>query len=204
MKISLKSDFPVDDAACRARTGKTMSEWFAAIDARGGAGAGRRETINWLYEQMNKDVWWPTTVWVEFERARGIVNKKDGLAEGYNICVTKTIAAPVAEVYRAFTDPAAGQWLGLAAPAAEGTAYSDDGGNSGTWLRLRPGKDVRLKWQTAGVNTATQVDGMFADKGKGKTGITLNHQRIQTREEADGLREAWAAAFERLKARLEA
>jgi uncharacterized protein YndB with AHSA1/START domain len=204
MKINLRSDHAVDDAACRAKTGKTLPEWFAAIDARGGAAAGRRETITWLYEQMDKDTWWPTTVWVEYERARGVVNRKDGLSEGYNICVTKTIAAPVAEVYSAFTGTASPDWLGSATPASEGSAYSDDGGNSGTWLRLRPGKDARLKWQTAGAPNPTQVDASFADKGKGKTGITLNHVRIQTRAEADGLREAWSAALDRLKARLEA
>lgn len=79
----------------------------------------------------------------------------------------------------------------------------DDGGNAGTWARLRPGKDVRIAWTTAGVATPTQVDAAFADKGKGKTGITLTHNRIQTREEADGLREAWGAAFVRLKAAMD-
>ena len=47
------------------------------------------------------------------------------------------------------------------------------------------------------------VDVTFQDKGKGKTGLMLNHHRIQNRPEADGLRAAWSAAFDRLKAMLE-
>ena len=43
----------------------------------------------------------------------------------------------------------------------------------------------------------------LADKGKGRTGITLTHNRIQTRAEADGLRAAWGTAFDRLKSVLE-
>ncbi len=43
----------------------------------------------------------------------------------------------------------------------------------------------------------------FADKGKGKTLVTLMHNRIQNRTEADGLRAAWGAAFDKLKQMLE-
>lgn len=44
---------------------------------------------------------------------------------------------------------------------------------------------------------------LFADKGKGKTGITLNHTRIQERRAADRLRAGWSACFDALKALLE-
>ena len=104
MKIAYQSDFPVTDTACQQATGKTLKQWYDALDQRGGTTQKRRDAINWLHAEMNKDVWWCTTAWVEYERAKGIVNKKDGLIEGYNICVTKTIAAPLPEVYAAFTD----------------------------------------------------------------------------------------------------
>ena len=34
MRLELKSDFPVTDAACRKETGKTMKAWFDEIGAR--------------------------------------------------------------------------------------------------------------------------------------------------------------------------
>ena len=37
------------------------------------------------------------------------------------------------------------------------------------------------------------------DKGKGKTGVTLNHARIQSRRDADELRSGWATALDALK-----
>lgn len=202
MNIQLTSDFPVTDEGCKASTGKTLSEWFAAIEAFGPE-KGRRDVINWIYNETGrgKDVWWPTTLWVAYEESKGIV-KKDGLAEGYNICNTKTIAASVDSIYAAFTEAGKNAWLGCST-AAEGAPYSDGGGNTGTWLRLRPGKDVRIAWQTKGVPHGTQVDASFTDNGKGKTLINVMHSRIQTREEADGLRNAWGEALNRLKAELE-
>ncbi|QYK52203.1 MAG: SRPBCC domain-containing protein [Fimbriimonadaceae bacterium] len=192
MKIELRTDNEVSDASCKASTGKTLTEWFAWIDQEQ-SGKGRRDAIQALYDATGrgKDVWWPTVIWVEYEKSKGIV-KKDGLAEGFNICSTKTIAASVDDCYNAFVGS-----------AKEGDAYSDSGGNQGTWTRLRPGKDARIAWQTAGVETPTQVDVAFADKGKGKTGVTLMHQRIQTPEESDGVRRAWAEYFDSMKTKLE-
>ena len=201
MEVILKSDFEVSDAGCKASTGKTLQEWFALIEANTDV-KGRRDVIQWIYNETGrgKDVWWPTTIWVEYERAKGIVNKKDGLGEGYHLCCTKSVNAPIEAVYAAWMDNAS--WLGANTPS-EGAAYEDDGGNTGTWVRLRPGKDLRMTWLTKGVSTPTQVDPQFTDTGKGKTGINVNHARIQTRDEADGLRTAWADALNRLKAQLE-
>ncbi len=206
MKVIHKSDFPVTDAACKKATGRTMKEWFKAIEAQGDIAGKRRDAINWLHAEMNKDLWWCTTVWVEFERANGVV-KKDGLAEGYNICVTKTIAAPVAEVFAAWSDPdQLSRWFGanVSASVKDGGAWDDGCGNSGEYLRVRKNKDLRFNWENADAASVTRVDVAFADKGKGRTGITLNHQRIQNRKEADGLRKAWGEVFDVLKTQLEA
>lgn len=202
MNIVLKSDFAVNDEACREVTGRTLAQWFEAIEARG-PGIGRRDTISWIYDETGrgKDVWWPTTIWVEYEAARGIVNKKDGLAEGYNICVTKSVKASSQAVYEAFTEAGKNEFLGCNT-AHEGAVYTDQGGNQGTWARLRPGKDIRLTWRTNGVNTPSTVDITFNEKD-GKTAIAVMHNRIQTREEADGLRVAWSDALSRLKLQLE-
>ncbi|MDX2033617.1 MAG: SRPBCC domain-containing protein, partial [Blastocatellia bacterium] len=61
-------------------------------------------------------------------------------------------------------------------------------------------KDLRLSFENPAFSAPMQVDALFQDKGKGKTGLTVNHTRIQTRAEADGLRAAWAEALDRLKA----
>lgn len=200
MKIVLKPDFPITEEACKEATGRTISEWIEAVNAKGAELKGRREAISWMYDANDKkDVWWPTTIWVEKERREGTV-KKDGLAEGFNICSTKMVAAPVSKVYAAFATPGPAAWFDGVIEADHNLRSNQ--GHTGRATRVRQDKDLRYVWQTKGVENATELDVMFADKN-GKTGITLSHSRIQTRDEADGVRSAWGDALNKLKAELE-
>lgn len=209
MLVEYKSDFPVTEAACKKATGKGLKEWFAALDAKPELNQKRRDAVSWMAESIgatSTDIWWATTIWVEYERAHKVVNKKDGRAEGYNICSTKTIAAPVADVFAAWTDAGAlAEWFGAGVnlDLTDGGKWNDGDGNSGEYLRIRDNKDLRFTFNHADAEAPTLVDVTIADKGKGKSGLTLMHQRIQNRPEADGLRNAWSQAFERLKQYLE-
>jgi uncharacterized protein YndB with AHSA1/START domain len=200
MRIDLIPDSPVTDEACLAATGRTITQWIEAMEEQGATCKTRRDAISWLVPQMNKDFWWPTTIWVEMERRKGIV-KKDGRAEGYNICSTKTVNAPIAAVFAAFATPGELNWFG-------GVVESDHSikspeGHVGTATRVRQDKDLRYVWQTKGSSDPSEVEVMLSEKA-GKTGIIVNHNRIQTRNEADGLRRAWGEALTKLKQQLEA
>jgi uncharacterized protein YndB with AHSA1/START domain len=201
MKCTLKPDHPVTNEAAKAATGKTLDQWFAELDKQDGLKQGRRANNSYVYEQK-VDLWWCTTIAVEYER-RHDVRKKDGLLEGYFICSTKTIGAPPAEVFKAWTNAAElSKWFGAGSKAEvkDGGTYQNKDGDKGTFLRVRQNKDIRMTWENPAFSSATQVDVQFQDKGKGKTGLLVNHTRIQTRAEADGLRVAWAATLDQLKA----
>jgi uncharacterized protein YndB with AHSA1/START domain len=204
MKSTLKSDHPVTNEAAKAATGKTLDQWFAEFDKADGLKLGRREINSRLYAQK-LDLWWCTTIAVEYEKHHD-VRKKDGLFEGYFVCATKTIAAPVADVYKAWSNGTElSKWFGTATKAdvKDGGTFGNKDGDKGTFLRVRENKDLRLTFETKGISAPTQVDVQFQDKGKGKTGLLVNHTRIQTRDEADGLRAAWADALDKLKTTLE-
>jgi uncharacterized protein YndB with AHSA1/START domain len=205
MKYSLKSEHPVTNAAAKTATGKTLDQWFAELDKADGLKLGRREINNRLHEQK-LDPWWCTTIAVEYEKHHD-VRKKDGLHEGYFVCATKTVAAPAADVFKAWSSSAElCRWFGAVTQAdvKDGGAYQDRDGTSGTFLRVRSNKDIRMTFENKNLTAPTQVDVQFQDKGKGKTGLLVNHTRIQTREEADGLRAAWAEVLDTLKSVCEA
>jgi uncharacterized protein YndB with AHSA1/START domain len=200
MKCTPKSNYPVTNEASKAATGKTLDQWFAALDKQDGLKQGRRANSSYLAEQ-GVDLWWFTTVAVEYER-RHDLRKKDGLLEGYFICSTKTIDAPAAEVFNAWSSAAElSKWLGAGSKAdvKDGGTYQNKDGDKANFLRVRQNKDIRMTWENPAFTSPTQVDVQFQDKGKGKTGLLVNHTRIQTRAEADGLRVAWAAALDQLK-----
>ncbi len=201
MKSTLKSDHSVTNEAAKAATGKTLDQWFAVLDKMDGLKQGRRAINNHLYEQK-VDPWWCATIAVEYEKHHN-VRKKDGLFEGYFVCATKTIAAPPAEVFKSWSSGAElSKWFGSGAKAdvKDGGAFETKDGDKGTFLRVRLNKDIRMTFQNKEFSAPTQVDVQFQDKGKGKTGLLVNHTRIQTRAEADGLRAAWAEALDHLKA----
>lgn len=206
MQYKLETEQPLTDATCKAATGRSLKEWYALLDEQDMLKQGRRKATWWLMEQGVKDAWWMTTIAVEYERHKGQL-KKDGLYEGYGICATKTIAAPLAVVYSAWTDGATlSKWFGLGTQAdvRDGGGYSNKDGDQGSYLRVRENKDLRLTWENPAFSSKSLVDVTFEDKGKGKTLVMANHSRIQTRPEADGLRSAWGAAQDKLKELLEA
>ena len=200
MQVTNRSDHAIDEATCKAATGKTLKEWFAELDAIDGIKKGRRECVNHI-NATAKDAWWPTTIYVEYERHHGIL-KKDGLAEGYTICVTKTIGAPVAKTYGVWTDPKRfAEFFGDNGrqDLSEVGSIACDAGCRGVFSRIRPEKDLRFTWQHPGCTAPTTVDVQFQDN-KGKTLMNVMTSRIQSRDEADGLRNAWTDALNKLKA----
>jgi len=201
MKINFEPDHPVTNNAAKSATGKTLDQWFAELDSRDGLKQGRRANNNYLAEQK-VDFWWCTTIAVEYEKHHDL-RKKDGFFEGYFICATKTIGAPTDQVFKACSSGEnLSKWFGAGTKAdlKEGGSYENKDGDKGQFLRVRPNKDIRMTFENKGLSAPTQVDIQFQDKGKGKTGLLVNHTRIQTRGEADGLRTAWAAALDQLKA----
>jgi len=204
MKVAYETDQPMTDEACKAATGKTMAEWYAAIDAIDGLKIGRREVGNFLYEACNKEAWWPGALTVEYERHHNKV-EKDGRPKGYFICSTKTLNVPVDEAYNAWTSEAAlAPWFGkgVKVDLQEGGELVDPDGNRATFKRIRENKDLRFTW--VGENgDESLVDVVFTDKGGGKTGLLINHDRLQTKAEADGIRRAWSEALDLMKKHLE-
>jgi len=99
MKVVNQPDQPVTDVDCKKATGKTLKQWFKELDTADAPKLGRRDTVKRIFDEK-PDAWWATTIAVEYESHKEI-QKKDGLPEGYTICVTKTIAAQVVAVYKA-------------------------------------------------------------------------------------------------------
>ena len=141
--------------------------------------------------------WWAQTIAVEYERARS-VHEKDGRPKGYSICVTKTIAAPAERVFDGF-----GGAKVLKAELAEGGAFATPDGNRGSFTKVTRPKTLRFTWEDDDPKMASTVEVKLTPNGS-KTGLVLNHERIQTRPYADGLRAAWGEVIGKLKQTLEA
>src|ERR1700730_12055444 len=101
----------MSDEAVESKTGKTWSRWFKHLDAAGAKKMSRQEIVAHLAEKQGVRPWWTQMVAVTYEQARGLRDKhqKPG---GYEISVSRTIAAPVGKAFKAWSDEKTRkQWL---------------------------------------------------------------------------------------------
>jgi uncharacterized protein YndB with AHSA1/START domain len=205
VKVERKADRSVSDASCKEATGKTLADWFEALDKHGGISLGRRELNTWVQHEHEVDVWWAATITNEYEIARGDL-AKDGKPKGYSICPTKNINASPNKCFEAFTSaPALDAWFGPrnSIDLAEGGEWRCADGNRATIRKVNAGRNIRMVAADEELTLPTPVEIKFTPNGA-KCTVMVAIERLQTRAEADGYRRAWSEALERLKATVEA
>jgi uncharacterized protein YndB with AHSA1/START domain len=204
MKVTLRSEKAVSDENVKKETGKSFAEWWKVLDAFGGPAKGRREIGGYLYGELKVDPWWSATLQVEYERHKGVV-EKDGRGKGYTICATKSVKAAPEKCFAMWASgEALDEWFGPknVLDLKAGGSLSNGDGNAADVKGVTPGKTIRLVWKDASA-PGTPVEIKF-QPAPGKTTVMVTHDRLQTREEADGLRAAWGEALERMKKLVEA
>jgi uncharacterized protein YndB with AHSA1/START domain len=204
MKVVCKADCAVSESSCKEATGKTVADWFKALDKHGGIPLGRRELSKWLEHEHGLTTWWAATVTHEYEIARGDL-AKDGTPKGFMICPTKSIKASPKDCFAAFVDARAlNAWFGPQhdVDLREGGHWRNGDGNRATLKKVNPGKNIRLIAEDSALTLPTPVEIKFTPNGKNCT-VMVAIERLQTRAEADGYRHAWGEALDRLKAHVE-
>lgn len=204
MKVERKADHAVSEAACKSATGKSLADWFKALDRHGGVALGRRTLSKWIEHEHEVELWWATTITNEYEIARGDL-ARDGKPKGYSICPTKSIKASPKDCFAAFaTGKALNAWYGPKndIDLRDGGQWRNADGNRATFKKVNAGKNIRLIAEDEGLTWPTPVEIKFEGSGA-KCTVMVAIERLQTRAEADGYRRAWSEALERLKAFVE-
>src|SRR5512134_2277217 len=94
----------MSDEAVRAKTGRIWPEWFAILDAAGAQQMTHQQIVAYLHNEHGVGPWWQQMVTVTYEQARGM-RAKHQMPDGYQVSVSKTIAAPAAALYELCIDP---------------------------------------------------------------------------------------------------
>jgi len=182
MPASSKADPGMSDAAVQAKTGKTWPEWFVVLDKAGAQQMTHRQIATYLASEHGVPGWWCQMVTVGYERAHGRAKHKR--PDGYSISASRTLAVPVAKLYRAWNDTRTrARWL----PKAPFTIR-----------KATPGKSLRVTW---GEHENLSIG--FYDKGESKSQVALEHSKLPNAKEAAKAKAYWAEAMERLIALIE-
>jgi len=175
---------PPSSEGMRRATGQDRGEWFAVLDTWGAAGRPYREIADWLTARHGLSPWWAQKLIVEYEQARGVRDagvRSDGTFSGG---ASRTIAAPVENVFQAFVDGGLRQrWL------------------PGIDLRERavqPGRSARFDW-----GDGTRINVSFQAKGDAKAVVAVEHERLPDTRAAQEAKASWRDRLSALKTMLE-
>jgi len=186
MKIEKPIAVPrMSDAAVKAKTGKTWSEWFAILDKAGAKKMNHKEIVAYVSERYSVEAWWRQMVAAIYEQARGLRGKHEK-PEGFEISVSRTLSVPVSAAYKAWNDARLrARWLG----------------EKGLIIRkVTPDKSVRMTW----IDGKTSVEVNLYTKGDSKSQVVVQHRKLPDAKEAAAKKTYWAEKLSGLKQLLEA
>lgn len=169
---------PMSDDKVVAATGRTWQEWFALLDAAGAVDLAHPEIARRLVTEHGVDGWWAQSVTVAYEQARGRRRKHEG-PDGFAISKSKTVAAPLARLYAAWSDDEVrARWL---PEPIEITSQ-------------REGRTLNARWGDGPARIAVR----FEARGEHKAQVSLGHTRIADEAEAERMKALWSDRLARL------
>jgi hypothetical protein len=171
----------LSDESVKKATGSDWSRWVEILDNAGGQKMSHQELVADLRQQHNTPSWWTQMLAVGYERIRGLRASGQQRSGDWSLSKSKTIAAPLAKLYAAFSNARRrALWLTGAKITVRGAT---------------PDKSMRLRWEDG-----SPIDVGFLAKGAGKSQVAIEHRKLASKEEADRLRAFWGERLEALAA----
>ena len=175
------ADPGMTEAAIAAGSGEGWDHWFRLLDGWGATERSHTDIARFVRDEHGVDGWWAQAVTVGYERARGM-RARHQTTRGFEVSVSKTIAAPHEEVWAAFLEPRRrGRWL-----------EADD---LGSRRRTGPvGRSATFDVPSDGTRVAVAVD----PRADGRSTVTITHEGLADANAVEDQRAAWKARLARL------
>lgn len=169
----------MSDDAIKASTGCTWEKWVYALDRKHASTWSHRAIADYVQKTYKVPDWWTQTVTVGYERIKGlraIGQRRDG---SYEANKSRTFAAPVSRVYRAFNDrKLRAKWL----PDVDLTVRT-----------ARRDKSMRITWPDG-----SSVEALFYGKGAGKSQLAISHRKLKAQAASAEMKAFWADRLDAL------
>jgi hypothetical protein len=166
----------MSDAAVKAKTGRTWSQWFTLLDKAGAAKMTHKAIAELIAKRHKIPGWWAQMVTVGYERARGLRKVNETLT-GFRTSVSRTLDTGVDAAFDAWDN------------AKTRAAFLKEAVNFST---RNPGKNLRFTWKVG------RVEVRFVVKGPKKTQVTVDHEGLKSAADVGKVKAQWAAAMDKL------
>jgi uncharacterized protein YndB with AHSA1/START domain len=168
-------------------TGETLEFWFQELDKKGGQKLSRGaifEIVTSIPGLEKLSEWNQHLLTTSYEWSRGLRQRGEKKPGDFEASLSKTINVPLRMLFDSFTNESSrSKWL-----KEKGLEFR----------KTTELKSCRVTWSDG---TSLSVD--FYDKGKNKSQITVQHQKITTAADREKRKEYWTEMLGRLKEMLE-
>ena len=170
----------ISGEAVKAKTGKDWTEWIKLLDKAGAKKMNHKEIVAVINDNFKVGGWWQQMITVGYEQARGL-RKVHETPKGFQIGGSKTINVSVDKLFTAWIDDAIRtKWLGKQKIEIR---------------KATKNKSLRISW----LKDDTNLEVNFYSKGKDKSQVALEHNKIKNETLAAKQKEFWKEKLEKLK-----
>ncbi|QQS37545.1 MAG: DUF4287 domain-containing protein [Ignavibacteriales bacterium] len=170
----------ISGEAVKSKTGKDWNEWIKVLDKAGAKKMNHKEIVAVLKENYGIGSWWQQMITVGYEQARGL-RKVHETEKGFQISGSKTVDLPVSKLFSLWTnDELRTKWLGKQKIEIR---------------KATKNKSIRISW----LKDATNLEVNFYSKGKDKSQVMLEHNKIKNETLAAKQKKFWKEKLEQLK-----
>lgn len=159
----------------REQTGRGWPEWIDFLDAKSASKLDHKAIVAIVFEELQKP-WWSQMVTVGYEQAKGLRLRNQSVG-GFQVSVSKTFSAPLAQVFGAWNKSLDAWYAG---PAFEITTNNQN-------------KNIRAK-----LEDDSNFEVRFLSTSSGKTQLTVDHGKLPTATAAEAARRTWREQLEAL------
>jgi hypothetical protein len=167
------------DATIKAKTGCTWERWVRALDHHGAEQMSHREIAALVNTKYKIPGWWSQSVTVGYERIKGLRARGQRRDGSYEATKSRTFNVPVSVLFDAWADAKTRRrWL--------------DGAKVNVRTATAP-KSMRLDWTDRSIIAVG-----FAAKGKSKSSVAVQHEKLPDRDTAERLKQYWSDRLDAL------
>jgi len=182
--FQMKSVNGISDDSIRANTGRRLGDWYKILEKAGARMMDQTEMRLHVENNYGIPRWWSNMIVLGYQQERGLRQRHQRVGLRYEIDRSRSIKAPIGKVWAAWQDPGV---LSCWMPPGQFAIRS-----------VRPQKALHLTWRDG-----TDVAVLFAAR-RGKTRVTVSHEKVTDLEELKRLQDFWAEALMRLQGVVEA
>ena len=177
------ADPGMTETAITAGSGAGWDHWFRLLDGWGATERSHTDIARFVRDEQGVSGWWAQAVTVGYERARGL-RAMHQTTRGFEVSVSKTVAARPAEVWDAFLEPRQRRrWI-----------------ETGTLGRRRTTGSIGRSTSFAGPGDGTRVAVAIDPRGDDRATVTVTHDGLADAEDVATRRAAWRERLDRLAA----